>query len=396
MSGPLLLFVGALLVPVCLLVVRRAMHVRNEVVHAPSLLLAGIGVSLILTSVGLGIVEHRVHRPPSEEAEGVGVVLPVTPRLGRGTVTTLGVEFHSCGKPVSVTAVVDGTAEFWIDWARTLKGVQKVTVAVPDLRMSNVRAGFGQAGDVAVTEPFTQRPVPGRLMTVEEPRRLTSVTAIPMSVRDWGTYLRPLVVRFDAHWLYPRSLGSCYLRLPALAAASTVLSAQEAAGRLNPKRSVSKIVSGGIVYSVNTGLSAPYNPALEGALGLTSLRIGKSALRTDLSQPAPDRDVSGRPTWTCKTTPRRTDSPGVVGTSIPIGKVPDSVVAVSGDSSAALSASRISAEVAQRDCAAIAVIEESNAELRRDLLLLLVGALFSLGITLLVELGLNRIRSPEE
>jgi hypothetical protein len=351
-------------------------------------------VALMLASLGVGVFLLAEQQRQVPEQRGIGVLTSVHPNPGRGLALSVGVRFRSCGEPVEVTLVATGTAEFWIDNARALRRGGTVQLAVPDLGLRRIRVGLGTDGKVAAIAPLTQSPEPGPLVTGLPVRRLRSVSVIGAHVARWGLHLRPFVVRFEADWLQRRShLGSCYLRLPALAGFPTVLSAQEIRGQAVPD--VGKLTgpeSIFVVSSQETGLQSYYSAELETTRGVTSIALGSSALRTDLSQPAPDANVGGAASWTCSTTPPR--SVETLESVKPGSAAPEIIEGAAVDAKGALSASRLGGAVAERTCASFAVLDESRSGVSRDITLLLIGAIFSIGVGLAVE-GLRRKRRSE-
>ena len=240
--------------------------------------------------------------------------------------------------------------------------------------------------------PSAQR-IHARLKTfevrVDEAREATVLTA---ELARWGRHLKPLVVRFQADWLSPRDhLGTCYLTLPALAGPTTVLGAQtarrQAFAKIESVDCYAEQCSILPVTSREPRLQAYYVPEYETTRGLTSLDAGSATIRTDLSQPAPDGVVQGRPSWTCATRPPESFS------YLKFGEPP------SGDqyvqrreprASGAVSVDRLGTVISQRNCASFAVIEESSAQVKRDLLLLVLGALLPAGFALLTGVGIRK------
>jgi hypothetical protein len=72
--------------------------------------------------------------------------------------------------------------------------------------------------------------------------------------------------------------------------------------------------------------------------------------------------------------------------------VPDKLIGSAEDASTVPSADRLRRDYDLRDCSAVVVVEEATASLKRDIAILVVGAMFSLGVTLVVELGLALLR----
>jgi hypothetical protein len=357
--------------------------------------LAALGLALMLASVGAGVLLLRERQRPVPEQRGVGVLTSVHPRPSRGLVLSAGVRFHSCKNPVDVTMIASGTSEFWADQARSLRRGGTVQLAVPDLSVRHVRVALGVEGKSAPIAPLTQQTQSTPAIRPMPVRRLRTVTVIGADVPGWGRHLRPVVFRFDADWLQGRSLlGSCFVRLPALVGFPTVLSAQEIRGQaVNDVSKLHGTRSFFVVSSRETGLQAYYDPELETTRGVTSIQTGSSILRTDLSQPAPDGNVQGAPSWTCTSTPPQTF--GFLETLRPGERPPDVLEGSAIDSTGALSNSRLGAAVGERTCASYAVIEQPAASVIRDLVLLFIGAAFSIGVGFLVEAVRERGRRRE-
>jgi hypothetical protein len=112
-----------------------------------------------------------------------------------------------------------------------------------------------------------------------------------------------------------------------------------------------------------------------------SVDLGGHSVDSGASAPAPNARIYGLPTWTCGRRP--TPRTGIL--PVPEGADVDQLLAPSGDSAAVFSSKHIGSWLTAGDCSAVAVIEVAGSSGRRDLLLLLFGALFSLGVTLAVE-----------
>ena len=344
---------------------------------------AGIGVALTLGSVGMGLTLLHTTQRSVPEQRGIGVVTSVPPIPGRGLAMSAGVRFRSCDEPVDVTLAATGTAEFWIDNARRLRREGTIQVSIPDRELEDVSVGLGEEGQTSGVAPLSVRTEARQRLIPLPVRVLRSVTVVGARIPQWGVHLRPVVVRFRADWLEPRGLGNCYLWLPALSGFATVLSAQEIRGRAVPD--VSRLPGDQsivVVSSRETGLEAYYQPEYETTRGVTSIAAGSNLLRTDLSQPAPDTNVRGAASWTCSSSPPRSAD---VLERIRGRRAPDIVIGEAEDATGALSVTRLGTAIGERSCASYAVVEESQASVSRDIVLLFVGAGFSLGIGFVVE-----------
>ena len=198
---------------------------------------------------------------------------------------------------------------------------------------------------------------------------------------------------FTADWTESQSpvLGSCYLDLPALAGPSTALSAASLAGRTAESRTAMSDIKGGknlvVVSSREPPLYAYYNHKYEVTRGVASVQLGSNTLDEGATNPAPDATLGGNDAWTCSSTPA--DTVGIVQT---LGEVRDrdvlpDVVVGSGteDGGFSLSTERVDELLAQNNCATSVVIDEPKTGPRRDLALIMIGALFSFGVELLLS-----------
>lgn len=369
---------------------------------------AVLGLGVALAAIGAGVLFFGVEDRPVPEQRGVGIVSwvgdkqgdrQVHPAPGRGLALSAAIRLRSCGEPVDVTLIATGTAEFWADHARRLRKGGTVEMAIPDLGIRNVRTALGEDGKLSAIAPLdasTELASGGengsgglRALPV---RRLASVSVVGAEIPRWGRHLRPVLVRFDADWLQRRSaLGSCFLRLPALAGFPTVLSAREIRGEAVPD--VSSLQGGGSIFVVSskeTGLEAYYRSEFETTRGVTSIELGSNAIRGDLSAPAPDTNVRGAPSWTCSSTPPR--SVRGLGDVRPGAEAPE---ILQGEEAGALSSTRLGTAISEHTCATFAVVEHSSAAVARDIAGLLIGALFSFGVGLFLD-GFRRNRRPAD
>jgi hypothetical protein len=363
---------------------------------------AVLGLGIGLAALGAGVLLFGVEDRPVPELRGVGVVSwarnakgafrQVHPEPGQGLALSAAVRIRSCGKPLRVSVIASGTAEYWADHAARLRRGGKIEIAVPDLDLRNVDVRLGTDGKTAPVAPLAEEP-DATAIKIEplEVRRLTSVTVVGAEIPKWGEHLRPVIVSFDADWTEGRSyLGSCYLRLPALAGFPTVLSAREILGdAVKDVTTLPGSKSALVVSSKETKLEAYYRAEYETTRGVTSIELGSSALRTDLSQPAPDTNVRGAPSWTCSSTPPRSLA------TLDTIDADDPPEILQGEESGALSTSRLGAAIKQKTCASYTVVEQSGAAVSRDITGLLIGALFSFGVGLFLE-GTRRSRRATE
>jgi hypothetical protein len=372
---------------------RRGKVLGEPPTRSPALI--ALGLSLMLATLGLGVLLLGEEEREIPEQRGIGVVTSVHPNPGRGVALSAGVRFRSCDEPVDVTLVATGTTEFWLDQARRLRQGGTVRLAIPGRGLRDVGIRLGRDGKTAPLAPMTEREPPdarSRLPASElvpmPVRELRSVTVVGARIPRWGQHLRPVVVEFEADWLDRRThLGSCFLSLPALTGFSTVLSAQEVLGRavedVNQLEGPSSIF---VVSSEETGLEAYYSTEYEITRGVTSVSLGSSSMRGELSAPGPDANVRGATSWTCSSTPPK--SAGILET-VSRGENPEIVEGAGENATGALSTTRLGTAVGARTCASYAVIDEPKASVNRDFTLLLVGAVFSIGVGVALD-GLRR------
>ena len=357
-----------------------------------------IGAALVLACLAAGLLVQQTEERELPEQRGIGIVPSREPEPNRGLVATAAVRIRSCDEPVSVQLNVSGSAEYWLDHASALSDGGELRVGIPDLDLRDIRVGLGDDGKLAAVAPFSQvlqedprvKPLP------EHGRKLKTVTELAVRIDGWGTHLRPVVFEFEADWLSSRNpLGSCYLRLPALAGPATVLTAQEVA---DPARVRADL--GGIdcdvprncnivrLYSQETKLRAYYRAGYETTRGIAAVALGDHSIKADLSQPDPNTNVGGIPAWACKTTAlerfhllgeaRREERPEVLE-----GEE---------QGSGAYSVDRLAEAPEEQSCATFAVLEASSFQVRRDVLLLIIGVLLGSGVGFAIEFVRGRKR----
>jgi hypothetical protein len=172
----------------------------------------------------------------------------------------------------------------------------------------------------------------------------------------------------------------------------SILSAQRALGNAGK---VGKIIVGPDQLTVDSrrlDLTAPYRAALEVSYGSATVRVDSGSIDTNESLPQPTQSVNGNPTWTCsgraRATKRLSERPaqsrdhGHAGDYVLLG--PDPLGSAGALSTVALRRGPAG------DCSAVVAAVSSSAQWKRDLVLLLIGAFVSLGVTILVELAIAR------
>ena len=333
------------------------------------------GALLIVLSVLVGIWQLPTDRAPKGEPESIGVVPGIESRSadGNGLTAGLGVEVDDCGDRPEVTFVANGSVEYWRRYGSRFSDVSHFQVALPGTDLEDVRVGMSDDATVVQFPTTAKRQEPKFLRDVTI-RERDGVTIVTGAVGKWSKHLNSVVVQFRPDWLEKRSIGTCYLRLPALTGGRTVLAAQIARGPLETARP-----GQAVIRSERTGRVAIYEPWLETTFASATVVIEGGDILAEESRPSPDTTFEGHPAWVCETRPPR---------SVEIdedrgGRTPD---ILSGSSTAGAVYSReYTRDTRGTDCDGIAVITENSAGTKRDLLLLGLGATVSLGAAILVE-----------
>ena len=351
------------------------------------------GLALILGAPWLAIHVLRTDPPPPGEPAAVGFVPPEPATPGKGFALGLLVEVKGCDKRVDVTAVAAGTAEYWID-NRRLDERKTFRLALPDASPHEVKVELGtRASDV--TDPpknasKTERPSALKIVDKRQERDLLIVEG---RVSRWPNTVAPVVARYSADWLTRRGLGSCYLRLPALTGSIGIVSSQAAQG-LGVPLGDDRYVKPDQIKVDSKWLQrwATYESRLEIVHGVAIVVTASGdAVDVGASLPSPDTTTNGSPTWACNGHPKRVGA--LRDTS---GDVPELLNGLDKFKTVGAYSSRLLAREDAGDCSAVAVVVESSAGYSRDLVLLAVGALASLGFTTLVELGLALFGRADE
>jgi hypothetical protein len=355
---------------------------------------AGLAIALIVVPVVLGIWILSQRSPARVEPASVGFVPPVAATPGRGFTVGLVARVRSCGEPLDVTVVAAGTAEFWLDKARAVPRAAKFRFAIPGVVGNDVDVWAGTTATDVVDPDTTRlrRNDPARIarqdLELESVRRDGDLTVVRGTIRNWSRTLVPIVADFRADWLEDRSLGTCFVHLPAIAGDLSILSAQRALGKAGKVGEFFVRPDELTVDSRRLGVVARYRPGLEVTYGSATVRVENGSIDTNDSLPQPSESVNGNPTWTCRgrarstkrLVPRSSGGPKPAGDYVLLGSDPRG-------SAGALSTAALRAGPAG-DCSAVVVAVEASAPWKRDLVLLLTGAVISLGVTLLVEMAI--------
>lgn len=372
MSDAVILLIGAIGVVIAALVLRRTRHERG----ASSTVVGG--VVLTLAGIAAGLLLLPVEDAPSESLGAVGFVPPPPVQPGRGFAVGFGVTVNGCTNPVDVSVVAAGTRGYWIDHpARRRDPVwSRFSLILPGSDLQDLHVGLSDdAGSLTTPTLAVISPSEAPYIHPDPPVRKDGETVISGWIAYWPQTLEPVVARFRAPWLIRRGLSTCYLKLPELSGTPTVIAAEAA---LAPRQLRAYGISARtLVHSQNT--TGSYAPALEITHGTTMVAVTSGEVMSDASLPPPSALSYGEPAWTCQSLAA---SAGPLPAS-PRGSVPDILEGRRG--TGAGFSEQVIARAAAGDCRAVATIAEDSAAYSRDLVLLAVGAVTSLGITLLVQ-----------
>lgn len=361
-----------------------------------------LGLGATVAAIVAGALLIGVQSVPAPEVRGIGVLVEGTDSLAsRGYDTGLTVSLRArvieCGDPVAVALTIAPTAEFWRDNASVLRSQAVIRVAIPDAAISGIDVATATDALTAVVDPSgasTDRG--GATVSSVEPDDATETTMLEITVPGWGRSLAPVVLAFTADWTERRSrLGGCYLSLPALTGHPTVLSGAQLAGTAVALEEDLGTRDANVfeVESRAAGLHAYWNSDYEVTRGVASIDLGDYTLQDAMSA-APDTSLSGAPAWTCRTT--IPDTFANIETQDPDEPTADFNITGSQTTTVAFSAERIQQILEQRTCATFVAIEAPGAGTKRDLLLIIIGALFSIGMELVLTGIVRDRRAPRE
>jgi len=372
-SEAAVLLTGAVGVVIAALVLRRTRHK-----HAGSITVF-IGLFLTLAGIAAGLLLLPVDDAPTDSLGAVGFVPPAPAQPGRGFAIGFGVKVNGCRNPVNVSVVAAGTRDYWVDHpARRTDPVWSwFSLVLPGVGLRDLQVGLSDnAGGLTTPTQAGVSPTDARYIQTNPPAREDGDTVISGWVAYWQQTLQPVVATFRAPWLMRRGLSTCYLRLPDLSGSPTVIAAEAA---LTPRQLREYGVDARtVVHSGST--TGSYAPALEITHGTSMVAVTSGEVMPDSSLPPPSALSYGDPAWTCR-------SLAASATTLPIGgkksDLPDILLGSRGTGAAF--SEQVIERAAAGDCRAVAAIAEDSAAYSRDLVLLAVGAVTSLGITLLVQ-----------
>lgn len=389
------ILIGSAVAAVIAVAVRRALRQRRARTQADEPMSASrlasdvtflaLGVALMVLSVVVGQRLLSVEKPPHGElfSTGIGIAPQVRAKTDRSFVVGLAARFTDCDDPVDVTLAVAGTAEYFEDHEAKLKKRTSFTVALPSTKVDEVTVGASVDGYFEALNPLTANPrdpeqVAG--LETEPPSEIAGVTRIRGTIRGWSSHLAALVFRFKAKWLEERGLGTCYLKLPPLVGGWTILGAQAGIGRSAPSDEAydEKFPFEEQVSNDNETLFVPYVRSLAIRNGVAVVEAGKNEVLS--SEPETNTVAGGVPAIGCFQSSPDTGELGAVDADLVVGDGGDAL-AIRDRSFAEL--------IGQHDCSGVVTLAEAGAASRRDLVLLIIGAVFSLGAALLLEIGLD-------
>jgi hypothetical protein len=261
--------------------------------------------------------------------------------------------------------VAGGTAEYWKRrvWRRARPGQSNpFSLAIPKAFRNEAVSLTASEDDLAGplyadSDSGSANKVLTRPRDTRELAGGGTLTVLTGSVRDWSVDQLGVMATFEADWLTRRGFGSCYLRLPGLVGEDSISPAQQTHNRVFPNQLAAersgKVKPGDLlIHDPRTGQVVVYEPRLQPLRGSTTVKVENGSVDVGASLPSPNRDFDGHPKWTCKATQ------------------------LSRKDYKSLPAQDLERKHAST-CAALAVIEEDVARTQRDILLLMLGALFS-------------------
>jgi hypothetical protein len=360
-----------------------AVLLRRSRVPRALVISLGAGVSLAAAGFGAGMMLLPVSDPPQASLGAIGFVPPQHPLPGKGFAVGVAVNASGCSNPVQVSVVVAGTRDYWAEHPsrRSDPRWSSFALTLPGTGLSDVRVGFAhRATDLTSPEQAEfWTPGPGQIQTAR-PVLKSGQTIVSGRVANWKRSLQPVLLSFRANWLSRRGLSSCYLQLPVLTGALTASAAQLALTK-RQLRAYETPGSRAVVQSGHT--QTPYTPALDITHGTLTVTVAGGEVIPDASVPAPQTLVDGNTAWTCRSIAESTGKINVARRSA----LPDVLLGTTGAGYSEGFLERL----ATGNCRGVAAIAQDSATYSRDLVLLAVGAVISLGITLLIQAILNSL-----
>jgi hypothetical protein len=303
---------------------------------------------------------HFTPSPPTEKYGAMAVGIEGAPqRQDRGVRVDMHITVNSgilgCRNPVEVVAVVSGTTEFWRHWRSRLDSPTRVVMALSG-GLEEWQVGLASSAK-DVFRPEYARPVRASELADEEDTVATTpgeqasdADTATAELHDWGRTRVPLVATFDADWVARRTLGSCYLRIPALTSNAPGAGAQ---------------ATNAVIDLLAEG-TPPTDEVLPASHGRITVRAAGARLRSDLSSPSPNASASDDPlgqssTWVCQASATEQ-----VGSTSETATSPTGVIALPGATAST-----------EQGCGGFAVLEVSWAEPVREIALIVLGGLIT-------------------
>jgi hypothetical protein len=348
---------------------------RNQ----PARTRVSLGLMLIGFSLILWFSLLDTEDAPRDEPYGLGVVPPARSEEGNGFAAALAVTVDDCGEPVRGTLVIAGTAEFWREVAPRNLPKLAFRVLVPG-EVTDVRVGLSDSAS-DLQRPFRANPLGSARLADPLIEPVQGGTVVSGRVNDWNRTLDPVVIQFEADWLRTRGLYECYLETPALTGPLSAFAAEQTEGRVSEDPEEVAVPGGTLIRSNRLSLYAAYKPEFETTVGQTTVLVRSGQVETGSSLPPPDRTVEGNPAWSCETRPAETGG----------FDDPDADVLVTPQSRGGAYAADFLRETATTDCAAVATVSLGRAGVGRDIAVLIVGGLLSMGNALLLDALIARL-----
>jgi hypothetical protein len=193
-------------------------------------------LALYLAGTALAILVYALvvsERGPASLAPELAVVVGgIDPKNGAGlrvdVIIDAPVSVTGCPAETRVVAIISGTPRFWKANAGALKGIHRVGIGLrssydPNSLRLAALAGYqlprdlGNITGARIPHPSLSR----RVQIATSADRSTRARWYTASIRDWGSHWTPLVLEFKDHLTSRRSLGSCYVVLPAVIGVNT-------------------------------------------------------------------------------------------------------------------------------------------------------------------------------
>ena len=347
----------------------------------------GVGVTLIVVGFWAGLAVLRVHGAPVGQTQTIGFRPPEPAIPGRGIAIGMSIRAQGCENPVQVKILAGPTAEYWRDYLDALPPDVPFALAIPDKGVRAVQVGIGTSPDDVPAPLYAHTRRAPRIVTAAPVVERWGVTVVGGTMHNWQRTFGAVSVTFEADWLDRRSIGACYLRVPGIVGADTVFPVQQALNQVSSDRRrvvsmAARVGAANLARNPHTGLWYPYLPGYGSNEGSTTVVVDGGGVLADSSLPGPDAEFDGHPKWTCSWDPQEGGPLGRAG-PIPGLAEGEGKNRVGAYSRGALRVSHASS------CAVVAVIAENSAGTQRDLILLLMGTVISLGAAILVEVLLD-------